>query len=244
MATHRLPRLTRRDLRLGSGLVLLTYMVLHMLNHALGLISLEAAERGLVLAVALWHSWPGSILLYGSAGAHLMLAFLEIYEKRTLRMRPIEIVRICAGLTIPTLLIGHLASTRIAFEFFDAAPHYSRIVSAIWASNGEARQLALLAPGWIHGCLGIYLAFGTRPWFKRLWLLPHAAAVMLPLLSGAGFMAMAREVSVQAIAPPDPEFLAALARVRSNLLALYFGALAAVLLARWLRQLGAHRARP
>jgi adenylate cyclase len=237
-------RPTRRDLRLASGLVLLTYMILHMLNHALGLVSLDAAERGLALAVILWHSWPGSVLLYGSAGAHLMLAFLEIYEKRTLRMRPVEVVRICAGFTIPTLLIAHLASTRIAFEFFDAAPHYSRIVSAIWASNGEARQLALLAPGWIHGCLGIYLAFGTRPWFRRLWLLPHAVAVLLPLLSGAGFMAMAREVSVRDIAPADPEFSAALARVRFDMLAIYFGALAAVLAARWVRHRGARRSGP
>jgi adenylate cyclase len=234
-----LQRITRRDLRLASGLVLLTYMVLHMSNHALGLISLDAAETGLALAVALWHSWPGSVLLYGAAGAHLMLAFLAIYDKHSLRLPPIEWVRIAAGFTIPTLLIGHLASTRIAFEFYDAAPHYSRIVAAIWASNGEARQLALLAPGWIHGCLGIYLAFGKRHWFARLGPLPLIVALLLPVLAGAGFIAMAREVSVQAIAPPDEAFLASLAQVRFVLFALYAGALATVLLARWAR----HRSR-
>ena len=38
-------RVTRRDLRLASGLVLFAYIALHLANHALGLVSIAAAER-------------------------------------------------------------------------------------------------------------------------------------------------------------------------------------------------------
>src|SRR5439155_19487860 len=44
-------RPTQREARLASGLVLFVYVVWHLVNHALGLISIDAAERGLALGV-------------------------------------------------------------------------------------------------------------------------------------------------------------------------------------------------
>ena len=44
-------RPTPRDIRLASGLVLFVYVTSHLVNHALGLISIDAAERGLALGV-------------------------------------------------------------------------------------------------------------------------------------------------------------------------------------------------
>src|ERR1700682_3084266 len=63
-------RMTRRDLRLGSGLVLFAYVTAHLTNHALGLVSVSVAEAGLRVAVAFWHSHPGTVLLYGAAAIH------------------------------------------------------------------------------------------------------------------------------------------------------------------------------
>lgn len=233
-------RLSRRHLRLGSGLVLFTYIALHMANHALGLVSLAAAEHALESAVILWHSLPGSVLLFGAAGIHLSLAFLAIYDKKSLGMPAIEAVRIAAGLTIPMLLIGHLASTRIAFEFYDAAPRYARVVGAIWANQGEARQLGLLAPGWLHGCLGLYIAFRSRAWFRRARVPLLLAALLLPAAAGAGFLAMVEEVAALGIRPPREPFAPRLAHVREQLTTLYLAAVAAVFAARWLRHRGAH----
>ncbi len=100
-------RLSRRELRLGTGLVLFGYVALHLFNHALGLASVQTAQRGLRLAVALWQSWPGTVLLYGSAVIHVTLAVESIYARRTLRMAPLDAVRVAVGLGIPTLMIGH-----------------------------------------------------------------------------------------------------------------------------------------
>ena len=46
--------MSSRQLRLVSGLVLATYLVTHLSNHALGLISVSAAEAGRWWFLALW----------------------------------------------------------------------------------------------------------------------------------------------------------------------------------------------
>jgi len=151
-------RMTRRDLRLGSGSVLFAYVTVHLANHALGLLSVNAAETGLRLTVALWHSLAGTVLLYGAAAIHLALAMAAIFERRTFRMPLREALRVAFGFGIPVLLIGHLASTRFAFDLYGLDSDYARIVWALSTSDGNGRQLALLAPGWLHGCLGLDFA--------------------------------------------------------------------------------------
>src|SRR5438045_5697047 len=85
---------SRRDLRLATGLVLFGYVALHLVNHALGLVSVRFAERGLEFALRSWHSLPGTALLYGAACVHLGLAFESLHARRTLRMAPLELTRI------------------------------------------------------------------------------------------------------------------------------------------------------
>src|SRR5437764_12521270 len=93
-APRRLVPQTRRDLRLASGIVLFTYVTVHLSCHALGLVSLDVAERALRVTVLLWHSPPGTLLLYGAAAVHISLALLAVYDRRTLRMPPLQALRI------------------------------------------------------------------------------------------------------------------------------------------------------
>ena len=74
MRTPTLPMPTSRALRLGSGLVLWVYVASHLFNHALGLVSLGAAEQGLRVALVVWHSALGTLLLYCAFAVHLVLA--------------------------------------------------------------------------------------------------------------------------------------------------------------------------
>ena len=48
--------LTRRELRLTTGLILFAYVSVHFVDHALGLVSVAVAERALRLAVAVGQS--------------------------------------------------------------------------------------------------------------------------------------------------------------------------------------------
>jgi adenylate cyclase len=238
-------RPTQRDIRLASGLVLFVYVTSHLVNHALGLVSINAAERGLALGVRVWQSVPGTVLLYGAAATHLTLAFVAIYRRRTLRMPPADLLRILLGLGIPLLLIGHAVSTRLAYELYDYAPEYHRVVWMLWTSNGEGRQLALLVPGWLHGCLGLHFAFCRHRHYQRSRFVLFAVALLLPVLAGLGFLAMGKELAaspsfraaMDAIPAAAPAEGLALARLRDGVLALYFSSIALVFAVREIRAL-------
>ena len=231
-------RLTRRSLRLASGLLLFGYIALHLLNHAFGLVSLAFAERALALAASFWHSGVGSVLLYGAFSVHLALAFDAIYARRTLRMAPADLVRVFLGLGIPTLLIGHAVGTRLAWQIYGESTAYSRVIGSLLAADGQGRQLALLVPGWLHGCIGVHYALVRRPLYRRLQPPLFALALLLPVLSALGFLAMAREMQTRAVlhalstlssARVDQ---AALSDVRQAVLAVYAAACALVFLSR------------
>jgi len=234
---------TRRDLRLGSGLILFVYVASHLANHALGLFSLATAEHGLNFAVRVWHSIPGTLLLYGAAATHVALALNALYRRRTLRMPPLEVLRIALGLGIPILLIGHAVSTRLAWEAYKMSPEYSRVVWALWSSDNEGRQLALLVPGWLHGCLGVNFAFSRRAWYQRARPVLFAVALLLPVLGGLGFLAMGKELSADVAnrafldsnAAVDAATRVTLLRIRDTLLALWFALIGAIFIAREIR---------
>src|SRR5262249_30774140 len=158
----------RRSLRLASGLVLFTYITAHLINHALGLISLDTAEAGLEFAIEVWSSLPGTLLLYGAFAIHFVLALWSVYERRTFRLPPLELLRIVLGFTLPILLIGHAANTRLAYELFGVATDYKSVVANLWLSDSQGTQLGVMAPGWIHGCLGLHFIFNRRPLYRRL----------------------------------------------------------------------------
>jgi len=237
-------RMTRRDLRLGSGLVLFVYITSHLANHALGLVSVKVAEAGLRVAVAFWHSALGTLLLYGAAAIHFALAIVAIYERRTLRLPPLEALRIGLGFGIPLLLIAHLTSTRVAFELYGLRADYARIVWALWTSDGEGRQLALLAPGWLHGCFGLNLAFRRHRLYRRMRPLLFAAALLLPVLAALGFLAMGRELALLGasrawldahVASTTADQRPRLEHIRQALLVAYLGAIALAFVTRGVR---------
>jgi adenylate cyclase len=194
-------RLTSRHVRLASGLVLLTYVTLHLINHALGIWSLALAERGLAWAVALWQSTPGTILLYGAAGAHFMLACQTIYARRNWHLPPIEWIRLWAGFSLPLLLIGHVVSTRLAVTLQGVAPDYRIVVGNLVRSGSGGWQLALLAPGWLHGCLGLWLTLRRFAIMRRARPILLLIVVLVPLASALGFLRMEQAIGTSIITP-------------------------------------------
>ena len=184
-----------RRLRLASGCLLFAYVATHLLNHAAGLVSVAAAEAVRSGFLALWRSPPGTVLLYGALLLHMLLAFSALLRRRTLRMPWLDAVRILLGLAIPLLLASHIAATRLAHSLYGLDDTYTHIVGRIWASDGGARQLALMATVWCHGCLGIHFAARHRSGYQRQFHLAFAGALLLPVLAGLGFLAMGRELA-------------------------------------------------
>ena len=76
-ATSGLIRPTLGKLRSATGLIIGLYVTMHLSNHALGLISVRAQETVRPWVMALWHSPPGQLLLYGSLVTHAMIALYD-----------------------------------------------------------------------------------------------------------------------------------------------------------------------
>src|SRR5258707_11075514 len=106
-----------RRLRLLSGLVMLAYVTMHLLNHAAGLISLQAMEDVLWYVFRIWSNRPAQALLYGSFLVHYTLALWALWQRPSLRLRTSELTQIVLGFAIPILLARHVVGTRIADNF-------------------------------------------------------------------------------------------------------------------------------
>jgi len=230
--------LSARRLRIGSGLVLFAYVSGHLINHALGLWSLDAAEAMLRVAMTVWQGRAGTILLYGAAALHFSLALRSLFIRHDWRFPLIEIIRLWAGFSLPLLLIGHIATTRLALALQDVNPSYSGTVTSIVAGGSQEWQIALLAPGWLHGCLGLWISLRRYEVMQRLRNGLIAVVVLLPLLSAAGFLSMSRKVQarglVEAARAPQStvsiERRAELVTWRNNMTMIYLALIAGALL--------------
>ena len=247
-----------RRLRLITGLILFTYLATHLLNHALGLISLEAMEAGRVWFLALWRSWPASAALYSALITHLGLAFYALYRRQHLRMPLWEALQLGLGLTIPLMLIAHVTGTRVAHEWLAVNDSYASIVLALWFADPIAglRQALLIVVAWSHGCIGLHFWLRLRPWYGRLTPYFFSIVLLLPVLALLGFAQAGKEVTelmarqpgwleqtLQAANAPRGSQRQWLIGVREQLLAGFLALLAVVLLARLARQIYQRRHR-
>jgi adenylate cyclase len=191
-----------RRLRLLSGLVMFAYIAVHLGNHALGIFSLALAESGLRLEMVFWRTTIATLFLYGAAMMHFSLALWTLYDRREWRLPWIEILRLASGFSFPLLLIGHAVTTRLGDTLFAIKPSYALVITNLLVSGRQGMQLALLAPGWLHGCLGLWI---TLRHFQAMRKIKHsliALVVLVPFLAAVGYFRMATEVL--AIGSPPP----------------------------------------
>jgi adenylate cyclase len=197
-----------RRLRLISGLVMFAYIAMHLINHALGIISLAAAESGLRLEMAFWRIPVMTALLYGAVAIHFLLALWTLCSRRDWGLPWVEVLRLASGFGFPLLLINHAVTTRLGDALFGIRPSYALIIATLLAAGRQGIQLALLAPGWLHGRLGLWITLRRFRVMQRTKPLLCALVVLVPLLAAAGFLRMASEVA--AMGPPAPPSLDAL----------------------------------
>jgi adenylate cyclase len=186
-----------RRLRLWSGVVLFVFVALHLLNHALGLISLEAAEGGRLVFLAIWRNPLGTLVLYGSLLTHVGLVLWALYQRRHLRMPRWEVVRLLLGLAMPFLLIPHIFGTRILHDVFGVDDTYTHVVLGMWVlmPGSSVLQSVLLLMAWMHGCMGLHYWLKLKPWYPRALPLLRALAILWPTLALLGFVDIGRELA-------------------------------------------------
>lgn len=188
-----------RQVRLTCGLILFTYLISHFLNHALGLISPEALEIGVIYHTTFWQYPPIALAFYSAAVVHMSLGIWSLYERREFRWRSIEPLQLALGLCIPVMIISHIIGIRLSQTLYDTEKLYPQVLYVNWVvSSGRLwLMLGVLNVAWVHGCIGLYLWLRPRAWFKAtksFWL---ACAVLLPTLAMLGFYQGGRTVEQQ-----------------------------------------------
>ena len=186
-----------RTLRLGTGCVLFAFLAAHLLNHALGLVSLDAMDAGRSWFLRFWRSGVGTLLFYGSLFLHAALTLCALFSRRSLRMPPWEAAQIVLGLSIPLFMISHVVGTRLAYEWFGTADSYARLMFLYWERSPEVgfKQAAFLIVAWTHGCVGLHYWLRLKPWYGRWFPAALCAAALLAALSLAGFSQGGREAA-------------------------------------------------
>jgi adenylate cyclase len=240
-----------RRIRLATGLVMLSYVAMHLLNHALGLVSIPAMGWALTRIVfPIWSPPPMQAALYGSLLVHYVLALWALWQRQTLRLRGSEYLQLTLAFFIPILLTAHVVGTRVSDSFFDTYDLFYRhvlynyFVVSPWSGY---RQLLGLVVAWSHAMLGLHFWLRIRPWYARWRDIGLIAAVLIPVLSLLGTIEAGRQVAALATDPawpnaafaemrlPTPETATVLARITNWIIWCYVASVAAVLVARVVR---------
>jgi adenylate cyclase len=185
-----------RQIRLACGLVLFAYLVSHFLNHALGNISMDALATGIYYHTAFWQFLPVAIVFYSAALVHAALGIWALYQRRQFRWKAIEPLQLVLGLSIPALIISHLAGVRLGQAIFGHAKLYPQVFYADWVAAPQKKwlMLAVLIVAWTHACIGLYFWLRMKAFYQRAAPFLLAAAVLIPTLAMLGLYQGGRSV--------------------------------------------------
>ncbi|HEV2152901.1 adenylate/guanylate cyclase domain-containing protein [Bradyrhizobium sp.] len=201
-APAHVPELVRatsvRQVRLVCGIILFSYVVSHLLNHALGNISVDAMEVGVYYHTAFWQFLPVAIVFYTAALTHMGLGIYALFQRRQFRWKTIEPLQLVLGLSIPALVMAHVIGVRLGQTLYGHQKLYPQELYLFFSSNRIWTMTTLLIIAWIHGCIGIYFWLRLKPFFARAAPYLLAAAVLTPTLALLGVYQGGRSVMVEA----------------------------------------------
>jgi len=185
-----------RRFRLWSGLILWVFVTTHLLNHAILLISIDAANEALEVFRFVWSNLVGQSLLTLALAIHVGLALWLLYSRQTLRMHPWEWIQLVLGFAIPFQLIAHIIGTGLSGDFLGVVNDYYFILWNMWIASpmtGVA-QMLLLVVAWAHGCFGMHFWLRIKPFYRNWAPFLLAFAVAFPVFSALGVNQGGREM--------------------------------------------------
>ena len=203
------PGLDQVRLRLWTGFVLFLFAATHLANHALGLVSLDAMEAGRHYFVGFWRTPPAELTLLLCALVHAGLGFWQLWQRRSLRMPPVEALQLLLGCLIPFWLVGHVLATGVLRRLADVRDSYAFVLELAGAP-GLWSLTTLVTLVWLHGCIGLHRWLRLESWYRRLHALLLVLALLLPVLAVLGAVSGSRDYAQRKAA--DPAWAEALAR--------------------------------
>jgi adenylate cyclase len=193
----------RASLRPLSAGVLLGFVVCHLINHSLLLVSIGLANAGHRLLIDPWRTELGTAVLLSAALIHYANALWSIYVRRHLRLARWEWLQLLLGLSIPPLLMMHVMGTRVAEAVLQVNNDYTSVLLTQWvlAPKFALIQVALVLTVWVHAAIGLHFWLRTKAWYLRASRNLLALELIIPILALCGYIAGGSQVLREASAP-------------------------------------------
>ncbi len=245
-----------RQVRIGCGLVLFSYLISHFLNHALGNISLDALAVGVRVHTIFWQFLPVAIVFYSAALIHCGLGIWALYQRRQFKWKAIEPLQLVLGLSVPALILGHIIGVRLGQTLFGNEKLYPQELYSFWIAQPYKMWLmpTVLVIAWVHGCIGLYFWLRMKAFFTSAAPYLLAAAVLIPTLALLGFYQAGRRVAEDSVSAEwqkqnlsprqvgTPAEQDTLSEIADDALIFYLGLVGLALLAKGVRSLNDRRA--
>lgn len=183
-------RLIMRRVRLISGLILLLFVAGHLVNLALGLVSIDAMERWRDVLLRPWQTNLGQTLLLAAAIVHAGLGLASLASRHSLAMSRTDRVQLLLGLVTPPLLVNHVVGLQVTSDLVARLNvNYGFVLAVYWryAPLLALQQLLVVVIVWVHGAIGLYSTLALKPSWARIapFIVPLLFAI--PILALLGF---------------------------------------------------------
>jgi len=225
-------------LRSITALIMFGYVFIHLGNHILGLVGIEAMEVMRNMVTRVIRNPIGTAILAISLLVHFLIAMRALYHQSFLHLARWQQLQLISGIAMILLLIPHVVPIRGYYHGFEVDTTYALILQKIWLDAGElVRQFALLIVAWIHICLGLHYWLKTKSWYRKNLYWSYALAVIWPTLALIGFIQSgyeAFEFDVPEL--DDPTILKTIHTVQTSLLWFVIGASILMLVLKQIRR--------
>lgn len=195
-----------RTLRIITGIVLFIFVATHLLNMAVGLVSLEALDKARPYFMLPWSNPLGFLVLAGSMVIHGALGLVAVYWRNTLQMTRYDLIQTISALLIVPLLASHVLGVTLAASMFSLEPSYQSVLNFFWVQSPweGLRQVLVVAVTWIHGCVGLFTWMRLNAWWPKAALIAYPLAVLIPVAALLGFVEAGNQVVELSAANPAP----------------------------------------
>ena len=186
-----------RRSRTISGCILFFYAFTHLLNHSLGLISLDTMEQGRAIFLRFWRHDVLFYVLYGALSIHFLLGIYALARRRSFRMSRKEWIRNSCAILIPFFLASHLSVTLWGSRFLGLNDSYAFMIISTYIFDpfGYIILGLMLMLVWTHGSIGIIGLVEFREFYSKRRGLFQGLILGLPLIAYGGYIRASIELS-------------------------------------------------
>ena len=186
-----------RRSRTISGCILFFYVFTHLLNHSLGLISIDTMEQGRAIFLRFWRHDVLFYVLYGALSIHFLLGVYALARRRSFRMSRKEWIRNSCAVLIPFFLASHLSITLWGSRFLGLNDSYAFMIISTYIFDpfGYIILGLMLMLVWTHGSIGIIGLIEFREFYSKRRGLFQGLILGLPLIAYGGYIRASIELS-------------------------------------------------